>query len=67
MDTSYNMKGKYELELISTCSMKHYHFCLISIIQNSTKLIKKSDFRLEKISYNDVKTNHGKLLRNMKY
>lgn len=34
-------------------------------IQNSSKLIwkKKDNFSLEKISYNDVKTNHGKLVR----
>ena len=37
VDTCYNMKDKYELELISTCSMKHNHLGQKSNIQISTK------------------------------
>ena len=52
MDTCYNMKGKYELELISTCSMKHNQLSQRSNIQTSTKMMgKNNDFRLENICY----------------
>ena len=62
MDTCYNMKDKYKLELISTCSIKHNHLSQKSNIQISTKIRGKNiDFRLENISYSEVKTNHGKL------
>ena len=60
MDTCYNMRGKCELELISTFSMKQNHLSQKSNIQISTKIRKKTDFRLDNVSYSEVKTNHGK-------
>ena len=61
MDTCYNMRGKCELELISTFSMKQNHLSQKSNIQISTKIRKKNnDFRLDNVSYSEVKTNHGK-------
>lgn len=56
------MKGKYELEFISTCSMKRYYLSLISNTKfHNHNQKKKNDFGLEKISYNNVKTNQKKL------
>ena len=63
------MRGKYELEFISTCSMKRYYLSLISNTKFHNHNQKKKDFGLEKISYNNVKTNqknyHGKLVGKM--
>ena len=49
VDTCYNMKGKYELELISTCSMKHNQLSQRSNIQTSTKMMgNKQGFQIGK-------------------
>ena len=49
VDTCYNIKGKYELELISTCSMKHNQLSQRSNIQTSTKMMgNKQGFQIGK-------------------
>lgn len=48
VDTCFDMKDKYELELISTCSMKHNHLSPKSNMQISTNIRKNNDdFRFE--------------------
>ena len=49
VDTCYNMKGKYELEVILTCSMKHNQLSQRSNIQTSTKMMgNKQGFQIGK-------------------
>ena len=49
VDTCYNIKGKYELELISTCSMKHNQLSQRSNIPTSTKMMgNKQGFQIGK-------------------